>query len=328
METERVRASMGTLAVLGMELLTMKDPPTTAYLQVYSDERCLANCQFCSQARKSKGELKRIAYGLYIPADLKETVRRLAIAYKRGYLRRACIQTIMSRSLWEDLVYLVKGIRKQSEIPISVSVFPIEDEKFLELKNLGVDNIVIPLDACTEKIFERVKGKEVKSPHRWSKHLDAIERAVKIFGKGSVGTHFILGLGESEEEAVKIIDNLNNLGVYSALFAFTPIRGAQLEKDKPSISYYRRIQLAHSLISKGIASYESMRFSDGKIVSFGLERKRLIEEIEDGRAFVTKGCKDCNRPFATERPRQVYNYPNVPTKKEIKMIKMELEGII
>jgi biotin synthase-related radical SAM superfamily protein len=145
----KVRASMGTLGVLGLELVQMDTPPTTAYLQIYTEERCKANCLFCAQAKDSRAGLTHIARGMYIPADLDAVVSRLKMAYEKGYLRRACIQTALYDKWWEDTVYLIKSIREKSDIPVSLSVFPLSDERYEELCRLGVNEIVIPLDACT-----------------------------------------------------------------------------------------------------------------------------------------------------------------------------------
>jgi biotin synthase len=92
---KKVRASLGTLGVLGLEMIQMDTPPTTAYLQIYTEKRCNANCQFCAQAKGSSADLTHIARGMYIPYDLSLVVNRLTMAYDRGYLARACIQTAL-----------------------------------------------------------------------------------------------------------------------------------------------------------------------------------------------------------------------------------------
>src|SRR5574341_1923744 len=152
---KKVRASMGTLGVLGLELVQMDTPPTTAYLQIYTGERCRANCLFCAQASGSRAEIIHIARGMYVPADLDAVVSRLGKAFERGYLARACIQTALYESWWEDTIYLIARIREESPIPVSLSVFPLSDSRYEELKDLGVNELVIPLDACTPSLFDK-----------------------------------------------------------------------------------------------------------------------------------------------------------------------------
>ena len=128
---------MGTLGVLGLELVQMDTPPTTAYLQIYTEKRCLANCQFCAQASGSSADLTHIARGMYIPYDLEAVVGRLRMAYERGYLVRACIQTALYDTWWEDTIYIIKRIREESLIPISLSVFPLNKINYEDLKKIS-----------------------------------------------------------------------------------------------------------------------------------------------------------------------------------------------
>ncbi len=319
---------MGTLGVLGLELVQMDTPPTTAYLQIYTEKRCAANCLFCAQASGSSAELTHIARGMYIPADLEAVVQRLKMAYDRGYLARACIQTALYGSWWEDTVYLIKRIRAVTEIPVSLSVFPLADEQYTELKTLGVNELVIPLDACTQGLFDKIKGKGTGGPYSWGMHFDGLKRAARIFGK--VGTHLIIGLGETDDDAVMIIDELHRSGIDAALFSYTYVPGAQLslEQDKEdSIRHYRAVQVARHLIMEGRVTYSSMRFSDGILTDFGVGRDVIMRIIEDGTAFQTSGCPDCNRPMANETFSKMYNFPRKPDEKEKEGIIRELGNI-
>ena len=321
----KVRASMGTLGVLGLELVAMDTPPTTAYLQIYTEKRCAANCLFCAQARGSGAELSTIARGMYVPADLEAVVQRLGMAYDRKYLARACIQTALYGMWWDDTVYLIKRMRQVCKIPLSLSVFPLPDEKYRELKSLGVNDLVIPLDACTSNLFDKIKGASAGGPYSWEMHLDGLKRAARIFG--DVGTHLIIGLGETDEEAVRAIDELQRNNINTALFSYTYVPGAQMtqkQDNKETIRHYRTIQLARYLIIEGKATYRDMRFSDGVLFDFGVKRKVIIKAIDEGYAFKTSGCPDCNRPMANESFSRIYNFPRILDDGEKEMIKMEL----
>lgn len=320
---EKIRASLGTLGVLGLELIEMDTPPTTAYLQIYTEKRCKANCLFCAQASESSAELTRIARGLYVPVDLELVVKRLKKAFEMGYLARACIQTALYDTWWQDATYLIKKIREVSRIPISLSVFPLSDERYKELKRLGVSELVIPLDACTPELFDRIKGKSAGSPFSWKNHIDGIRRASRIFEK--VGTHLMLGLGESDEDAVSIISTLWENNINSALFSYTYIPGAQhVPQKEESIKHYRTVQLARHLIVEGIAAYSDMRFENGVLCDFGVDSDVILGIIEEGEAFRTSGCPDCNRPMANETFSKIYNFPRKPCDEEITSIKKDI----
>lgn len=322
---KKVRASLGTLGVLGLELIQMDTPPTTAYLQIYTEKRCMANCQFCAQASGSQADRNHIARGLYVPVELELVVKRLKMAFEKGYLARACIQTAFYDTWWHDTVYLIKKIRSESPIPMSLSVFPLSDERYEELKKLGVNELVMPLDACTPELFDRIKGKSAGSPFSWETHLDGLKLAARIFGK--VGTHIMLGLGESDEDAVGVIDELWKNKVNSALFSYTYIPGAQLiihDKNENITRHYRKVQLARHLIVEGIAGYGDMRFENGVLCDFGAGSDMILSIIEEGEAFRTSGCPDCNRPMANETFSSIFNFPRKPNDNEIERIRKDL----
>jgi biotin synthase len=85
----------------------------------------------------------------------------------------------------------------------------------------------------------------------------------------------------------------------------------------PSISTYRRIQVAQYLISNNLARSGDFTFSTtGQLMSYNLPH--LPEVLADGVAFQTSGCPDCNRPFYNERPGgPMYNYPRPLTSRQI-----------
>ena len=149
------------------------------------------------------------------------------------------------------------------------------------------------------------------------------DSAIEVFGKGNVSTHLIVGLGESEKDVLLLIQTLSDLGITTALFAFTPILGTKLEyQNQPSIESYRRIQLTKHLIENGFIAFNSVIFDiNGKILDFETKKNKLIKIIKSGIPFMTSGCPSCNRPFYNERPSgPLYNYPRGLYESEISEI--------
>ena len=142
---------------------------------------------------------------------------------------------------------------------------------------------------CDERrvFLQAVKGRQAGGPYLWEKQRQALREAVKILGEGSVSTHLIVGLGETEREMVQTIQWCVDLGVYPSLFAFTPITGTLMENgSQPSLSHYRRIQIAHYLITRGKTRYEKMIFDeDGRLVDFGVSEEDLWQVIRSGKPF-------------------------------------------
>lgn len=154
--------------------------------------------------------------------------------------------------------------------------------------------------------------------------MKALEEAVKIFGRGRVATHLILGLGESDRDAVRLIDCLHGRGVLTALFACTAIEGAQLNAELSDVAHYRRVQLAHHLIHRGLSSYEQMSFEGERLTDYGVSEEQLESILELGEAFQTSGCPACNRPYSTETPRSMQNFPAKPSPEQLAEIRAQL----
>ena len=180
------------------------------------------------------------------------------------------------------------------------------------------------MDAATPELFEKIKGKGAKSPYRWETHLKALEEAKKLIGRAT--THLVVGLGESEEEMIRTIQMLYDRGITVGLFAFTTVKGTQLEKwTRPKVSSYRQIQMACHLIAKRHRQSRCMKFQGGRLDDFGVNGDTLVLAADSGIPFMTSGCPNCNRPFYNESPLgPIYNFPRKPTKEEIESIKKEL----
>jgi lipoyl synthase len=324
---EHVRVSVGSAIVLGLLEGKLDAEPTTAYLMTYKTGKCTANCGFCPQARTSlsKAELlSRVSWPVF---STKSVLKGLESVVNDKRIRCVCIQALNYPDVFAHLVALAKAIKQQVNVPVSVSCQPLNRENMRRLANAGVNRIGIALDATTEKLFNEVKGSVVGGPYRWESQFRQLREAVEVFGKGNVSTHLIIGLGETEKEAISIIQQCVNMHVLSALFAFTPIRGTALEnKLQPQIESYRRVQLARYLIVNGAARYENMRFDAyGRIVDFSVKKKTLTRVVEIGQPFLTSGCPDCNRPFYNEKPSgPLYNYPRSIRSEETVAIRQQL----
>jgi len=324
---EKVRVSVGSAMALGLMRGKLDALPTTLYLLTYRAGKCSANCGFCPQARESKSRadmLSRVTWPTFLTMQVLQKMKDIT---EKGLIKRICIQALNYPTVFGDVLNLVKEIRLVVDLPLSVSCQPFDEEEMKTLARIGVNRIGIPLDAATEEIFDKIKGSLVNNPYTWMKHQEALRKAVKIFGKGKVSTHLIVGLGETEKEMVRMIQRCVDNDVYPGLFSFTPVAGTALESgSQPSLDHYRRIQIAHYLITNGKARYENMAFnSDGCVNGFGVSKNKLLQTIRSGKPFLTSGCPDCNRPYYNERPGgHLYNYPRILMSEEIDEIEKQI----
>ncbi|MHA1743764.1 MAG: radical SAM protein [Candidatus Heimdallarchaeota archaeon] len=327
-EKLKIRASIGTAAVLGLEKILSTVPPTTAYFMLYTEGHCLSNCGFCPQAYSSLSKSNSLSRVLWPVYELEQIITGLKKTSAKS-LKRICIQTINFPGAKEQILALLTEFQKNKfTLPISVCSFPVDQGFLMQMKERGVTRIGIAFDCATPTIFNLVKGISRGPTLSWALLEEALEDAIDIFGNRFVSTHLIIGLGETEKEAVEFIQKFHDKGITIGLFAFTPVRGTALEHHpKPPLVSYRRIQLARFLITKNLSSIQNMSFTaEEKIQTFGVEKKKLNEVIASGKPFLTSGCPHCNRPFYNESPgKPLYNFPRAPTVAELEEIRLMLD---
>jgi biotin synthase-related radical SAM superfamily protein len=317
---KNIRVSLGSAILLRLLRGRLDAKPTTVYLLTCRNEKCSANCGFCPQARESKGRadrLSRVTWPIFPTRKVVDAIKRTV---RLENIRRVCIQALNYPEVFDDILHLVRKIKSQIDVPVSVSCAPLTPKKLKTLAEAGVNRISIALDAATEDLFDSIKGHAVGGPYLWDRQRRALNEAVKAFGEGSVSTHLIVGLGETEKELCQTIQWCIDSGVYPGLFAFTPIPGTTLEdKTPPSLSCYRRAQVAHYLLTRRKTRVENMNFDDdGCLKNFGVAKNSFREIVETGEPFITSGCPGCNRPYYNERPGGIlYNCPKEPGFEEI-----------
>lgn len=283
-----VLLSLGSAVKIGFKKGTPLVDQRTCYLMMEGE--CNAGCLYCIRS-KNESKLSRVPW---YEVSLEKTIPQIESCFER-----VCIQSVS----YNNFIFDVKEIisKFSDSMPISVSL-SLKDYKEIESLYGDVDKIGIGLDCATKKIFEKLKPY-----YSWDKTWQGLKSASEIFGNFNVICHLISGLGESEEDMALTFQNLFGIGVYPSLFAFTPIEGTDFGKlPPPEISSYRRLQLAHYLITSGIKGYEEFLFEEGKIIYDEEDFSSLKEDI-----FITRGCPSCDRPFYNESPKgPIYNFPD------------------
>lgn len=324
---DKVRVSLGSAMVLRLLRGKLDAMPTTAYLLTYRKGKCIANCSFCPQARESSGGadmLSRVSWPVFSTLHVIDRIERVV---KNGEVKRVCLQALSYPKVFAHLSALVNAIFSRTKVSISVSCQPLKRGDIRLLAEAGGERIGISLDAATKELFDKVKGRSAGGPFRWEKEFELLSEALSVFGKGTVTTHLIVGLGETEKEMVEIVQRCVDMDVLPALFAFTPVPGTAMENHpQPPVSQYRRVQLARHLIVNGLATSKNMRFDKkDRVTDFGVEKETLINIVQTGESFLTSGCPNCNRPYYNEKPSgPIYNYPRKLTEEEILEIKKQL----
>ena len=312
-----IRASIGTLAKLGLLKIKLLSSPTTAYLLQYSERGCLGKCLYCSQSIFSKASKENLSRVEWPKIKIDELISK--IQEKEKCFKRICLQTIIKPFFIQEVREIIKLIKENNiQLPISITITPLPKPILIEFKKLGVDRIGVGLDAATEDIFI-----QMKKPYTWNTYLKYIKNALKIFGKNKVSVHLIYGLGETDIQFLKTAEKIIKLGAFISLFPFTPIKNTSLEKrPKPEIQRYRTIQIAVKLLLEGYRLDEILSYvSESGKVSI---KPEYIDKVFP-KAFLTLGCPGCNRPFYTETPLKIYNYPDIKLlERDLDLIRKQL----
>jgi biotin synthase-related radical SAM superfamily protein len=298
---------------------------------------CRANCAYCGLARERAGEYEdksfiRVAWDVY---DLQEVVDRMV--ERRGRFSRACVSMVTHPKAPADTVEVVRRIRERSDVMISVLITPtiLSRSDLVAFREAGADRVGIAIDAATEDIFDDLRGRGARGPHRWERYWGFFEEALDVFGREMVGSHLIVGLGETEREMAHALQRVRDLGGVTHLFSFYAEPDSRLAaRPQPPIETYRRMQLARHLIDGDAARADDFEYdSGGRLVSFGPVARGLDEVIAAGEAFMTSGCPGpdgsvaCNRPYANSLPGPgVRNFPFRPDARDIERIRMQLAG--
>ena len=307
-------------------------------------EGCRANCAYCGLARHREADRDyadrnfiRVDWPAVPMEDLVDIVVRDG---ENSTFHRMCISMITHPNSDLDTVKVLKKWTDRipaDQIPVSILSNPTtmkrSDVKLL--KDLGADIFTVALDAATPELFDRTRGKGVNSPHSWAKYWEVLNDAKDIFGEQKFGAHIIVGMGETENEVLSLVQQLVDMGGHSHMFCFFPEKGSLMDHlPATPRDQWRRVQLARYLIDYAGVRVEQMAFDDkGRVRDFGLPNGELDNIIDTGIAFRTSGCPGkfaddisaCDRPYGDSPPSDIASYPFQPIKKDIKNIRKQLK---
>jgi len=306
-------------------------------------EGCRANCAYCGLARHRE-ERRDYADRNFIRADwpaapLAEVIARVGEQGAATPFHRMCISMITHPRSDADTKTVLKAWTDRiapAQVPVSILSNPTTMSRadVVALKELGAEIFTVALDACTPEIFDRTRGRGVGSPHRWTKYWEIFEEAVDIFGPEKIGMHLIIGMGESEYQALSVVERVRDRGGHSHLFCFFPEQGSLMDHlPATPREQWRRVQLARYLIDYRGLRLDQMRFDEaGRIVDFGLPAWELEEVIDLGVPFRTSGCPGkfapdisaCDRPYGDSPPRDIASYPFQPGRRDLRRIRRQL----
>ncbi len=295
---------------------------------------CYANCSYCGLARERPGLAQentfiRVAWPLYL-TDL--VAEKIAMKEANGGVGRVCVSQVQDHRAYDDLIDILWRVHRAApQVPLSalVSATTLNEERLEAIQETGVDIIGVGLDAATEELFYRTRGRGARSPHDWEHHWRIIRAARRMYGPHKVNCHVIVGLGESDRDLVDLFYQLHEEEIACYLFSFNPEPGTVMQDlPRAPIHRLRRIQLVKTLIEEHGLPREAIEFDEaGAIRRLHAPADMVQQVVMEGTAFMTDGCPDregnlaCNRPYGSYRPGEEFrDYPFQPAAEDIQVI--------
>jgi biotin synthase-related radical SAM superfamily protein len=177
--------------------------PRQAYVNV--SERCIFHCRYCT--------VPLLGGGTKDPEVIEQRVREVldrvdAISITSGVGESLEAEEARVLALVRRLVPLGK--------PVGVSIYPLPGTP-RRLHDLGVAEVKWNLEAATPELFATMcPGLDYGAVWR------ALRESVHLFGKGRVYSNLIFGLGETDAELERCIDDLASAGVIPVLRPLNP----------------------------------------------------------------------------------------------------------
>jgi lipoyl synthase len=296
---------------------------------------CLARCAYCGLSSRRPGaygkkSFIRVTWPTY---PLGEIIDRLI--EKRDQVKRICISMVTRKRAVAHTIEVCQRLRSAVDIPVSLLISPtvLKRQDLLDFKAADADMIGVAIDLATPELFDRYRGRGVNGPHQWDRYWECLSDAVDIFGEWNAGAHFMVGMGETEEEMAGAIQQVRDMGGRTHLFSFFPEPDSAMgHVSPPPMDQYRRIQIARYLIDYRISAANRFAYGpEGRILDHGLGQERVEGIIDSGAPFRTSGCEGydgevaCNRPYANSRPGpDMRNYPFPPTPEDVGRIRQQM----
>ncbi|MBW1802437.1 MAG: radical SAM protein, partial [Deltaproteobacteria bacterium] len=217
---------------------------------------CAARCAYCGLSNKRPGPYGRKSFirVTWPTCPVHDIIERISGRLDR--VKRICISMITNKRAVRDTKNICARLRSSFDVPVSLLISPtiLCREDLVDFKGAGADKIGVAIDLATPALFDRFRGAGVSGPHQWKTYWDCLNDAIDLFGEGNAGSHFMVGMGETEKEMCEAIQKVRDMGGGTHLFSFFPESDSTMATHPvPPMAQYRRIQLARYLIDQGIS---------------------------------------------------------------------------
>ncbi len=149
----------------------------------------------------------------------------------------------VASSIEEEEAYVLEVVSalRSFDLPIGVSIYP-GPETPARLHALGVAEVKFNIEAATPELF-----REMCPGLSWEGVREALSSSVALFGRGRVFSNVIVGLGETDEDLERLMEDLAAGGVIPVLRPLTPA-ASLADRSRPSAERLLSLHEAHERI--------------------------------------------------------------------------------
>lgn len=191
--------------------------PEQLFLGLY--EYCDTKCKFCPLTYRKE----RVHYSLDdIFKDISENSNK---KFSNVGITTAIPPNMTKEEVGDELAFVISKIVEKigTDIPLGVSTKCPTMETLEKLQSAGANEIRLNIEIYNPELAYKLMPNK-----RIDDILGSIENACKVFGKGKVSSNMILGIGESDDDIIKGIDVLAQMGAIATLYPYDPIENVEL----------------------------------------------------------------------------------------------------
>ncbi len=242
---------------------TLFHSPEQAFFNVETE--CIYDCKFCTSRKLEKKITKNLTPEKIVKMIIESSKRP---DFKAVALTSAVVKT--PELTVEKMVFIVTEVRKAlgPSIPIGVEPYVDSLEQIDRLKQAGANEFKLNLETFDQGIFRKVCG---ELDLDWI--MQALAHAVKVFGRGKVCSNIIIGMGESDENALAGVRALAEIGVVATL---RPLRVNDINR---------------SSLEDALGKVEPI--GEERLIHLALEQKRILEEHHLSTLTFQTMCHSC-----------------------------------
>lgn len=227
---------------------------------------CSEDCSYCSQSARYSTEVK--VEKLMPPEEVHAMARDAKEAGATRFCMGAAWREVRNNEDFEKVLGMVRGVRSLG-LEVCTTLGMVDADQAKRLKDAGLTSYNHNIDTSKDYYKEVITTRTYEDRLRTLKNIQDAGIAVCSGG--------IIGMGESDEDRMKMLQALANLEVHPGsvpINALVPIKGTPMG-DRPRVSVFEMVRMVAT--ARILMPRSKVRLSAGRI---------LMNEVEQGLCFL------------------------------------------